>query len=38
MTPVEEIKQKDIDNTIDVNLKGTIYSVRQASEVHGEGR
>lgn len=30
MTPFEELTVEDIDTTIDVNLKGTIYSVRQA--------
>lgn len=30
MTSFEEISKDDIDQTIDVNLKGTIYSVRQA--------
>lgn len=30
MTPFEELTQEDIDDTIDVNLKGTIYSCRQA--------
>lgn len=30
MTPFEELSQEDIDDTIDVNLKGTIYSVRHA--------
>lgn len=30
MTPFEELSQADIDATVDVNLKGTIYSVRQA--------
>ena len=30
MTPFEEITVEDIDRTIDVNLKGTIYSIRQA--------
>ncbi len=30
MTPFEEITVEDIDRTIDVNLKGTIYSVRHA--------
>ena len=30
MTPFEELSVEDIDTTIDVNLKGTIYSVRQA--------
>lgn len=29
MTPFEELTQDDIDGTIDVNLKGTIYSVKQ---------
>ncbi len=30
MTPFEELTLEDIDTTIDVNLKGTIYSIRQA--------
>lgn len=30
MTSFEEISKSDIDTTIDVNLKGTIYAVRQA--------
>ena len=30
MTPLEELTVEDIDTTIDVNLKGTIYSIRQA--------
>ena len=30
MTPFEELSLEDIDTTIDVNLKGTIYSIRQA--------
>ncbi|MBQ7182696.1 MAG: SDR family oxidoreductase [Clostridia bacterium] len=30
MTPFEELTVEDIDTTIDVNLKGTIYSIRQA--------
>lgn len=30
MTPFEDLSQDDIDTTIDVNLKGTIYSTRQA--------
>ncbi len=30
MDPFEDLSREDIDNTIDVNLKGTIYSVRQA--------
>ena len=30
MTPFEGLTQEDIDETIDVNLKGTIYSVRQS--------
>ena len=30
MTPFEDLTLEDIDSTIDVNLKGTIYSVRQA--------
>lgn len=32
MTPFEELSREDIDQTIDVNLKGTIYSCRQAVE------
>ena len=32
MTPFEEITVEDIDRTIDVNLKGTIYAIRQAVE------
>ncbi len=32
MTPFEELTLEDIDTTIDVNLKGTIYSIRQAVE------
>lgn len=30
MTPFEELSLEDIDTTIDVNLKGTIYATRQA--------
>jgi len=30
MDPFEELTLEDIDRTIDVNLKGTIYSVKQA--------
>ena len=30
MTPFEELTLEDIDTTIDVNLQGTIYSIRQA--------
>ena len=30
MTPFEDLSLEDIDATIDVNLKGTIYSIRQA--------
>lgn len=32
MTPFEELTQQDIDDTIDVNLKGTIYATRHAVE------
>jgi 3-oxoacyl-[acyl-carrier protein] reductase len=30
MTPFEDLTRDDIDDTIDINLKGTIYSVRQS--------
>ncbi len=30
MTPFEDLSLEDIDDTIDVNLKGTIYATRQA--------
>jgi len=32
MTPFEELTKEDIDDTIDVNLKGTIYSIHHAVE------